>query len=189
MLMAAWDNLQVKGFVTGNIWNKLREIKMAIKKWYRLEGARDSTKISHLEEEIDKLEKRKQDGLQEEDIRRIVLDKKTLLWSLYRAEEQAWQQKSRVKWLQEEDRNTKFFHLMASLRRKVNYIDKLLVYDKFVDKLGELKRVIVEHFKSHFNKKHTMRLTNWDCNFKCLKKKNVMSLEQPFSEEELWGIV
>ena len=61
MLLEAWDNLQVKGSVTENIWNKLKEIKVAITKWYRLEGTEDSLKISHLEDKIDRLEKRIQE--------------------------------------------------------------------------------------------------------------------------------
>ena len=70
---------------------------------------------------------------------------------MYRADEQVWQQKSRVKWLKEGDRNTKFFHLMVSYRRKVNTIDKLYILEREVDSLWELKQVVADHFESHFH--------------------------------------
>lgn len=43
-----------------------------------------------------------------------------------------WQQKSRVSWLQNGDRNTKFFHLSTLVRRRRNKVEGLL------DQYGEL---------------------------------------------------
>ena len=80
-----------------------------------------------------------------------MLDKKASLWSRYRAEEQAWRQKSRVKWLQEGDRNTKIFHLMASHRRNVNFIDKLGIHGRDMDNPRDIKSGIADYFESHFN--------------------------------------
>ena len=134
-----------------NIWNKLREIKKSIKNWHQLVSARDFCNIPHLEEEIESLEKRLQAKVQDDNIRKLVLDKKASLWSLYKLEEQAWQQKTRIKWLQMGDRNTKFFHIMASHRRNVNTINKLVIHGSEVVNLGVLKSVIADHFESHFN--------------------------------------
>ena len=81
MLLEAWDNIQVKVPNVDNIWNKLREIKMSIKNWYQLKGARDSCNILHLEEEIERLKKRLQVNVHEENIKKLVLE-------MYRLEEQ-----------------------------------------------------------------------------------------------------
>ncbi|CAL2276969.1 unnamed protein product [Prunus armeniaca] len=43
-----------------------------------------------------------------------ILDEEALLW----------QQKSRLKWLQEGDRNTKFFHMTTIIRRRCNKIER-----------------------------------------------------------------
>ena len=91
MLLEAWDNIQTKVPNVDNIWYKLKEIKMSIKSWHQLVSIRDFGNISHLEEEIESLEKRLQDKVQDDNIRKLVMDKKVALWSLYRSEEQAWQ--------------------------------------------------------------------------------------------------
>lgn len=38
------------------------------------------------------------------------------LWRAYREEERVWHQKSRVRWLKEGDRNTKYFHRVCKAR-------------------------------------------------------------------------
>ncbi|EOY02885.1 Uncharacterized protein TCM_017287 [Theobroma cacao] len=57
---------------------------------------------------------------------------------------------TRVKWVNEEDRNTKFFHGMASARKRSNYIDKVKVGERYVEDPAEVKNIIAAHFESLF---------------------------------------
>ncbi|XVE56529.1 hypothetical protein DITRI_Ditri04bG0018100 [Diplodiscus trichospermus] len=112
-----WNRLQVDQADSSNIWSKLKEIKKVIKEWYSSDGVTNPHQIKKLENEIHNLEN--QNGYLWKEVRSEILEKKMMLWSLYRAEEQSWQQKSRHKWLKDGERNTKFFHLVASARRSV----------------------------------------------------------------------
>ena len=42
-------------------------------------------------------------------------------------EEISWKQKSKVKWLKEGDKCTKFFHVMANSNKRFNTIDSILI--------------------------------------------------------------
>ena len=91
--------------------------------------------------------------------------------------------------MQERDRNTKKFHLMASTKRKGNIIDKLNVQGKLVDKPEVLKDVIATHFESHFSKNQSILLKDWICNFSMLNQESTRLLERPFFEEEVWDVI
>lgn len=51
------------------------------------------------------------------------------LTNLLKAEEISWKQKFRERWLQEGDKNIKYFHALTSHRRRSNYISELWVVD------------------------------------------------------------
>ena len=88
------------------MWDKLRALKIKIKNWYLQKGAGDPLRISKLEEDIDREEKCLMADLDNSSIRESLAKKKDNLWALYREEERAWLQKSRLIWLQQGDRNT-----------------------------------------------------------------------------------
>ena len=71
------------------------------------------------------------------------------LIELYLREELMWRQRSRVQWLLEGDRNTHFFHLRASMRRRKNLIKSLQKQDGQVTKdLTEMQTLALEYYKN-----------------------------------------
>jgi len=61
-------------------------------------------------------------------------------------EEIAWRQKSRAIWLKEGDRNTKFFHKVASWRRLTYQINRLMVEGECVCDQGRIQDVIENYY-------------------------------------------
>ncbi|KAA3483880.1 reverse transcriptase [Gossypium australe] len=56
---------------------------------------------------------------------RLLKTARGKLGYLFNIEERYWAQRARIQWLREEDRNTHFFHVRATSRKKKNSIDRL----------------------------------------------------------------
>lgn len=63
-----------------------------------------------------------------------------------------WHKKSRLKWLQEGDRNTKFFHLAIIIRRRRNIIEGLKIdHGVWVEDTEGIKATAVAYFQKLFS--------------------------------------
>ena len=91
--------------------------------------------------------------------------------------------------MQEGDRNTKFFHLVATSRRCRNTIDKLVVHRNLIDNPGVIREAITEYFEQHFNSSKAIRMKEWSDNFKTLNTNSSNKLERSFSEKEVWNVI
>ncbi|VVA30150.1 Hypothetical predicted protein, partial [Prunus dulcis] len=63
-----------------------------------------------------------------------------------------WKQKSRLQWLQEGDRNTKFFHLTTIIRRRRNKIERLKNNEGvWVEQAQDIKGLAMAYFEQLFS--------------------------------------
>lgn len=62
-------------------------------------------------------------------------------------EEVLWRQKSRVLWLKEGDKNYKFFHQMANVKKRSNFIGRIRRGQGFNENPMELKEEIAKFFE------------------------------------------
>ena len=100
---------------------KLQTISQGLVKWSRDTFGSVRKEIKRLKKELEDLRA---------DPARIAPSHNELkinqnLIEVYHREEVMWRQRSRIEWLTAGDRNTKFFHLRASIRRKKNMIKAL----------------------------------------------------------------
>lgn len=67
--------------------------------------------------------------------------------TMLRHKEILWKQKSKIQWLNEGDRNTKFFYTSTSIRRGRNHIDRLNINGSWTNNLN----LISNHVNNYFN--------------------------------------
>jgi hypothetical protein len=105
---------------------------------------------------------------------------------LYR-EEIMWLQRSRVAWLREGDRNTKYFHRRASWRRKKNRISKLKRPDgSWTMDTGEMEEMATGFFKNLYSREEDIDPTIIiDLLQPCVDNAVNDRLCAPFSEKEI----
>ena len=103
-----------------NIMEHISSCRRALSEWRRQNNVNSEKLVEELNEEVE--------GLYAEDnatTEEIAAALKELSHAL-KAEEMFWKQKSRVFWLREGDRNTKFLHALTKRRRARNKITQLL---------------------------------------------------------------
>ena len=131
---------------------KLKLIKRPLKKW-------NGEVFGHIDRNIKKfdlaLRKAEEEALRREigvvEWSRIEA-LRTQMWLWMVRKERYWKQLSRCKVIREGDRNTKYFHLSATMRRNRNRIDKLLIQGVEVSDEGRIKSSILEYFKDLYSK-------------------------------------
>lgn len=94
-------------------------------------------------------------------------------------------QKARMKWLQEGDSNSRFFHSCINKRRRRNEILCLNFDGVRVDGVEQLKFEIMEHFRKHFQQSQWDRPVLDGVVFKQLDASENHALVAPFQDEEI----
>ena len=183
-----WESYQFYGAPSFVLANKLKALKVDLKRW-------NVEEFGNVEEKGKKLWSDLR-GLETVEESRILtveekLDKERIRGELEKMtlEEISWRQKSRVFCIKEGDRNTKFFHRIANSHRRFNSIDKLMVDGVMSSDEGSIAEGITQFYRRLYfeNEAHPPVLD--DVEFGRISEEDALWLDRPFEEEEVFGVV
>jgi hypothetical protein len=164
---------------------KLKTLKGDLKRWNKEVFGDIELKIELEIESIKNFDLKAEAGqLSLEDDRARKLCQESM-WKLLRFKETQIFQRSRSRWLQEDDANTNFFHNSVRQRRRRNSILALRVENRWVESVPEVRTEIVEYFKRHFSESVFNRPTLDGMDFNSLADDDVAMLSAPFSALEI----
>lgn len=151
-----WKEFSVDGWAGYRLAMKLKLLKNRIKDWAKDHfGDVRNAKVNILQE-IQLLDKEEVGQLQPaEESRRLFLKKDFI--RKVREEEIKWKQRSRCNWLNDGDKNTKFFHGLASARQSANRIFYLMDGDIRRGRKEDVVHLIEDYFTSLYSKKEQDR--------------------------------
>ncbi|XP_028108798.1 uncharacterized protein LOC114307598 [Camellia sinensis] len=140
VIKRSWEESAVFGWASYVIFSKLKALRMALKTWNLKVFGNVQHKLKKAEEELHSLDlcveyRELDDG---EKSRRKVLKGEVWLWR--KRDEWLWLQKSRMPWALKGDRNTRFFHIMATSQQSKNLINTLFMDEVNYDEPASIKR-------------------------------------------------
>ena len=168
-----------------NFAEKLKKIKENLKLWNTSEFGFIDSNIGMLESKIQKIDS----IANERDLNPSELENRKSaqlgLWEWLRRKESYWAQNSRTRWIREGDKNTRYFHTLASIRRRKNNIESFQNEGRVIESPTEIIEAANEFFSSLFSEAHQSRATFGGLNFKQLNEEQGLLLTKPFSVEEI----
>ncbi|XP_038988084.1 uncharacterized protein LOC120112574 [Phoenix dactylifera] len=146
MVREAWCS-PVRGDAMYRVSRRLELTRRRLRRWNREEVGNIFRRTEEEEEAISRLQvqEAQRGGLSEEQMGELR-SHLALHDSLLRRQETLWRQKSRVQWILEGDRNTKFFHQSTVIRRNQNRIRAIKGEDGQLSDDPVVIRRIVECF-------------------------------------------
>jgi len=100
-----------------------------------------------------------------------------------------WRQKSRVLWLKEGDKCTKYFHSIANSNRRYNSIDSLMIGDILSSNKTEIGNHAVNFYQKLFHEPSRWRPRVDGLSFDSISDSDASWLERAFEEEEVKKVV
>ncbi|KAL4298113.1 hypothetical protein GQ457_12G008760 [Hibiscus cannabinus] len=167
------------------IMTMLRQCKSASKDWRKNRLKDDPESIPSIESKCQALELEISNRVEPIANSKELKKLRSKLWLCTMQEKREWLQKSRLKWFEAGDKNTKFFHLTASARRRSNYIGSLKFGESLIYNPSEIKAAVEAHFRDMYNSSNTIPIDDINCHLNSVSPESSTRLERPFTMEEI----
>ncbi|GFS28866.1 hypothetical protein Acr_00g0004350 [Actinidia rufa] len=189
VMESAWIQSDEQGWAGYRIMRKLKSMKEALKEWNRVSFGNVQTQVEQVEKQLHDLDIKAEEGsiLENDRMRRREL--KADLWKLCRYLEWMWSQKSRENWNLKGDKNTKFFHLVASNRQRRNALNLVTVNDQVFDEPNIVKEEVKVYFQNLFLEDWEIRPRIGGFLENTISVEDADGLLKEFSEIEVWSAI
>ena len=181
-----WQGTEVRGSGSYKLAIKMKEVKQKLKVWNReVFGKLETNKSSALQqvEYWDREESGRILTVEETELKKEAKDNYRK-WVIM--EETHWRQLSREIWLKEEDRNTGFFHRMASAHRRNNHLERIKINGEWLLEEQEIREGIASTFQSLLSEDMGWKADIGGLRLDQISQQEAETLERPFTEEEIY---
>ncbi|XP_016206964.1 uncharacterized protein LOC107647403 [Arachis ipaensis] len=135
--------------------HKLKALTVPLGRWHKEKFGDLEKKIQHFEEEIKKVDDLVGNGVYDGtmEARRKALVSCCKQW--YVRKEIHWKQMSRSRHAKDMDKNTRYFHSLASARRRNNRIDALMINGRLVRNQARIKIAIRDFYRELYHQERS----------------------------------
>ncbi|KAE8770008.1 retrotransposon protein [Hordeum vulgare] len=149
IISKAWARSRPGGDL-GNVSASLKTVMADLRTWSKENFGQMEKQVATLQKELENLQLNDADRV-------LIRQKMQQLDELLYREEMMWLQRSRIVWLKEGDRNTKYFHRQAVWRVRRNNIRRLQKEDgSWCNSPSEMERMAASYFKEVYTKDPTL---------------------------------
>jgi hypothetical protein len=196
LVKLVWSDttLTAPGDAQGNIVRKFSRLKALTIHWLKEKKEMEQADLNRIEQELEDLLR-----LNIQDTSRADLDFKIHCLEearnkFLREDEERWRLKSRMLWLAGGDKNTRFFHRVASSRRSKKHLWDIEDEDgNLHHSQKDIKTMAYNHFKSFFQVAYAPSLASQiettSLFPKMVSNEEALALESPCSKEELLEVI
>ncbi|GKU89286.1 hypothetical protein SLEP1_g3443 [Rubroshorea leprosula] len=180
-----WSSYIVEGWEGFKLKEKFKLLKNDLKKWNKEVFGHIDRKMEEIRDEIKKLDDKAENGVlssSEIEQRQTCFQQ---FWEWCSRKDSLLFQKSRQKWLQEGDANSKFFHGCIAKRRKSNGIDGIMRNNVWIGEVSEVKKFIKEYYELKFQEDEWSKPSLEFNDLKQLSSEENNWLTAQFTEEEI----
>ncbi|KHN02643.1 hypothetical protein glysoja_045752, partial [Glycine soja] len=165
--------------------NKLRNLKITIKQWSKVNSDVNVSKIHSLRQQLNELETTAGNRPLSQDEVKLKKSFQQKLWEVSNAYESLLRQKSRERWIKEGDSNTAYFHKVLNCRRNYNAIQGLFIDGNWVQQPDRVKDEVLNFFLHRFTEDKSFRPTLDGVFFQSIDQNQREGLIAPFSDQEI----
>jgi exonuclease III len=185
---SSWESMEIQGKKAFVIKEKLKRLKIALKTWNREVFGILDLNIDQTVKDLNDLEEQIANGAIDPSSFNSK-EKVNNFWEQIQFKESLLRQKSRTRWIQEGDSNTRYFHSNIKGRRRRNHIAMLKKEEEWVEGADDIKSIVLDHFSKHFKEDWSNRPYLQGIDFNSLSSEDNELLLAPFSEEEVKDVI